>query len=240
MWKLALKEFIKPYLKDEEVEAILLVGSYAVNNQDKYSDIDVYIILNDNAIYRERGNKLVNNYLIEYFINPIHIVKEYIKNDKRGHGGSMANMLINGKILFDKNNIVPKLKKEAKKAKMQPVIEKDLMKYYACWHAYDEYQAAVYHNNLQYYFCLKYLIDCYLANNNYCLLPELKIEKFFKNPDYRKKYNIAPFPNNEFNKLVINCFDKPNKKNLKRLYDFVIKDGNFDINNFKLKSLIEK
>ena len=72
MWKLALNEFIKPYLNDEEVEAILLVGSYAVGNQNEYSDIDVYVILNDNAEYRERGNKLVNGYLIEYFVNPIH------------------------------------------------------------------------------------------------------------------------------------------------------------------------
>lgn len=71
MWKLALDKFIAPYLNDEEVEAILLVGSYAVNNQNQYSDIDIYIILNDNAEYRERGNKKVDNYLIEYFINPI-------------------------------------------------------------------------------------------------------------------------------------------------------------------------
>ena len=57
MWKLALNEFIKPYMNDEEVEAILLVGSYAVGNQNEYSDIDVYVILNDEAEYRERGNK---------------------------------------------------------------------------------------------------------------------------------------------------------------------------------------
>lgn len=237
MWKLALDKFIAPYLNDEEVEAILLVGSYAVNNQNQYSDIDIYIILNDNAEYRERGNKKVDNYLIEYFINPIRQVREYLKNDKRGHGGSMANMLLKGKVILDRNNIIPYLKKEARKyKKIKPA--KDPMKYYACWHAFDEYLAAAYHNELQYYLCLKYLVECYLANNGYCLLPEQKIEKFFKDEKYRARYDIGDFPNNEFNHLVIKCFDYPNPDNLYKLYNFVIEDGKFDIQNFKIRNEI--
>ena len=44
-------------------------------------------------------------------------VREYLEEDKRGHGGSMANMLIHGKVLMDKHNIVDKLREEAKAAK---------------------------------------------------------------------------------------------------------------------------
>lgn len=239
MWKLALKKFIEPYLKDEEVEAILLVGSYAVNNQNQFSDIDVYIILNDNAEYRERGNKKIDDYLIEYFINPVHLVREYLQNDKRGHGGAMANMLLKGKIIIDRHNIIPDLQKEAQIAKkIKPA--KDPMKYYACWHAFDEYLAAAYHNELQYYLCLKCLVECYLANNGYCILPEQKIEKFFKDDKYRANYDIGDFPNNEFNHLVIKCFDYPNRHNLQNLYDFVIADGQFDIQNFALRNQIPK
>ena len=106
MWKLALNEFIKPYMQDEDVEAILLVGSYAVGNQNENSDIDVYVILKDDVDYRERGNKLVEGYLIEYFINPIYKVKEYLLEDKRGRGGSMANMLLNCQVLLDKHGII--------------------------------------------------------------------------------------------------------------------------------------
>ena len=115
-----------------------------------------------------------------------------------------------------------------------------MMKYYACWHAFDEYLAAKYHNELQYYLCLKYLVDCYLANNGYCILPEQKIERFFKDEAYRAKYDIGNFPNNEFNDLVIKCFNVPAKHNLKALYDFVIEDGKFDIYNFVLRQKIEK
>ena len=236
MWRLALNEFIKGYKDDPEVEAILLVGSYAVGNQNDKSDIDVYVILNDEAKWRERGNKLVNGYLIEYFINPVYKVREYLLEDKRGHGGAMANMLINGKVLYDKNGIVDKLRNEAIVAVQVEEYEKNPIRYYACWCAFDEYEAAEYHNEMQYYLCLKYLIEAYLGNNGYCILPEHKIEKFFRNDEYRNRYNIGKFPNNEFNLMVIKCFDEPNYENLKVLYDYVMKDGCFDINNFVYRS----
>lgn len=239
MWKLALKKFVEKYKDDKNVEAILLAGSYAVGNQNKYSDIDVYIILNDNANYQERGNILVDNYLVEYFINPIYKIKEYMYGDKRGYGGAMANMLLNGKVILDKNNIVDGLKQEALDMRNK-IPEKDVMKYYACWCAFDEYLAAKYNNQMQYYICLKYLIEAYLINNAYPVPPEQKIERFFKDDEYRKKYNIGNFPDNDFNIIVINCFDNPCKDNLKKLYDYVIEDGKFNINNFALRNKLNK
>ncbi len=238
MWEEALNNFIEKYQNKKEVEAILLVGSYAVGNNNKYSDIDVYIILNDEAKYQERGNILINNYLIEYFINPVNKVLEFLKKDQKKHRNAMANMLLNCKVLIDKKNIVPKLQQEAKYYNdLTP--EKDMMKYYACWCAYDEYKAAKYHNKMQYYLCLKYLIEAYLYINGYHLLPELKIERFFKDKQYRDNYQIGNFPNNQFNQLVINCFNKPNKINLNKLYEYVLKDGQFNINNFKIYNEIE-
>jgi hypothetical protein len=149
------------------------------------------------------------------------------------------NNLVNDLLAMSKLDAkVEELKIEAQKAKeVQP--EKDIMKYYACWHAFDEYLAAAYHNELQYYLCLKYLVDCYLANNGYCILPEQKIEKFFKDAEYRARYDIGEFPNNKFNELVIKCFDIPARHNLKALYDYVIEDGKFDINNFVFRNKLE-
>lgn len=235
MWQDALNKFICEYKKNKNVEAILLVGSNALCNEDKYSDIDVYIILNNNIKSRKRGNKKIDNYLIEYFINPLYKVCAYIEGDGRGHGGPVANMLLNGKVLYDKNGIIPELNQQAEKA-IQKKNKKDNLKYYAVWCAYDDYQAAKYHDNMQYYLCLKYLIEAYLYNNDYQILPELNLERFFKDTEYRRKHNFRNFPDNEFNLLVINCFDKPSKINLRKLYEYVIQDGNFDINNFELKN----
>ncbi|HAB67123.1 MAG TPA: hypothetical protein DCE23_07125, partial [Firmicutes bacterium] len=65
------------------------------------------------------------------------------------------------------------------------------------------------------------------------------LERFFRDKDYRNKYKFYNFPNNEFNLLVINCFDNENNDNLVKLYEYVMNDGKFDINNFKLRSKIE-
>ena len=231
-WRDALNKFIGEYKKNKDVVAILLVGSYAVNNNNKYSDIDVYIILSNKCDYRIRGNKLVDGYIIEYFINPIYQIEEYLLNDGRGHGGPMANMILNGKLVYGNELIVNYLKDKAMDA-INKENKFDIMKYYRCWDAYEDYKACKYHNKMNYYICLKYLIEAYLFNNNYFILPENKIERFFKDKDYCKKYNIK-LPNNEFNILVINCFNKPNKDNLDRLYRFVIEDGKFNINDFKI------
>lgn len=236
MWQDAMNEFIADYKENPDVEAILLVGSYAVGNNNNYSDIDIFIILNDQAKYRKRGNKLVGNYLIEYFVNRKQDVYKYLDDGVKNHKGSIKNMIQNGIALYDKNNIIKELKKYAKN--LPKNNNKDVMLYYACWCAYDEYKAAKYNNHLQYYICLNNLVDCYLVNNGYNKLPNLKIERFFKDKEYLKKYNIK-LPNNKFNKLVINCFDDENQNNLKQLYDYVINDGKFDINNFELINEIE-
>jgi predicted nucleotidyltransferase len=238
-WKDALNRFIKKYKKNDDVEAILLIGSYAVNNNNEYSDIDVFIVLKDRCEYRERGNKKVGNYIIEYFMNPIYKIEDYMLNDKRGHGGAVANMLLNGKLLHGNKVVVERLKREALKA-IENKNEYDDLRYYHCWDAYEDYKACKYHNKMPYYNCLKELIEAYLYNNDYLILPPHKIERFFKDPLYRKKYNINKFPNNKFNKLVINCFDHPNKNNLDKLYKYVIKDGKFNINNYKHIEIIKK
>ena len=178
----------------------------------------------------------IDGYNIEYFINPIRKVKKYMEEDKRGYGGSMANMLINGKVLYDKNNIVPNLIKDANKYRKIKPKKNDVL-YYACWDAYDEYKAAKYHDDLQYYICLQKLIEAYLYNNGYQIGPIIKIEKVFKDEEYRKRYNLVKFPNNNFNKLVIACFDNKNKDNLKNLYNYVMKN-NFNIKNYKHREKI--
>ncbi len=151
----------------------------------------------------------------------------------------MANMIVNGKLIYGNRVVVERLKREALNA-IERKNEYDIMKYYRCWDAYEDYKACKYHNKMPYYNCLKYLIEAYLYNNDYLILPENKLERFFKDPLYRKKYNVLKFPNNKFNKLVINCFNHPNRNNLDNLYKYVIKDGKFNIGRFELKNIIMK
>ncbi len=59
----------------------MLSGSRVTSFASKYSDIDVYIILSDDVEWRERGNKMIDGCLIEYFANPIKQIKSYFKEE---------------------------------------------------------------------------------------------------------------------------------------------------------------
>ena len=149
----------------------------------------------------------------------------------------MANMLLNGKLIYGNKEIIKKLKKKAyyylnKKNKY------DRAKYYHAWDLYDDYKACMYHKEMPYYNALQAIIEAYLFNNDYLLLPPQKIERVFKDEEYRYKYRINKFPNNIFNKLVINCFDNPIEDNLDKLYKYVMRDGKFKIEEFILRSKI--
>ena len=172
-------------------------------------------------------------------MNPLYKVIDYLKDDKRGHGGSMANMIINGILIYGDKIYHNKLKRKARYYINKP-NKFDIAKYYHAWDLYDDYKACIYHKELPYYNALQAIIEAYLYNNDYYLLPPQKIERVFKDIEYRNKYKLNKFPNNIFNKLVIKCFDEPNEDNIEKLYNYVIKDGNFNINNYKLKNKIER
>ena len=78
-WKFAIEKFLDDYKTEDYFVGAILTGSYATGNQSINSDIDIYIITKDDITWRERGNKLVNGYLIEYFIG-LKILSEDLKD----------------------------------------------------------------------------------------------------------------------------------------------------------------
>jgi predicted nucleotidyltransferase len=75
-----VNEFSKEYIQDPNTMAVLLVGSYANAIPNENSDLDIYVIQETGGM-RERGNTWKWRVEIEYFINPIKQVYEYLKND---------------------------------------------------------------------------------------------------------------------------------------------------------------
>ena len=69
-WERALTVFLEEWKNREDVIGAIVCGSYVTGNPSLHSDIDVHIILSDKVNWRTRGNVVVNNYLIEYFVNP--------------------------------------------------------------------------------------------------------------------------------------------------------------------------
>lgn len=240
-WEKVLNEFLKEYVDDDSILGAILGGSYATGNYTENSDIDISIITtNDN--YKKRGNVIIDDIMIEYFINPISELKKYMEDDYNNrHRLSTSNLIGNGKIIFSKGNIMEDLQKEAlsyyDKEFPTPDGTKVKCQKYACWDAYDELKDKVKNNesyNLNYFVLLQNLIDCYYYSNNVASVPISKLEQILRNKEYARKYNLKNEPSEEFKRLVLECIDTISIDKIDELYKFVIKDWN--ITDFVLEN----
>lgn len=239
-WEKVLNEFLKEYVDDDSILGAILGGSYATGNYTENSDIDISIITKNN--YKKRGNVIIDDIMIEYFINPISELKKYMEDDYNNrHRLSTSNLIGNGKIIFSKGNIMEDLQKEAlsyyDKEFPTPDGTKVKCQKYACWDAYDELKDKVKNNesyNLNYFVLLQNLIDCYYYSNNVASVPISKLEQILRNNEYARKYNLKNEPSEEFKRLVLECIDTISIDKIDELYKFVIKDWN--ITDFVLEN----
>lgn len=245
----ALNKFLNEYKDEEYFLGAILTGSYVTGNNTPNSDIDVYIISKDDTPWRERGNKLIDGYLIEYFINPKWKIMDYMNNERKELSMSTTNIFINSKILYDKDGSVQELIDYANNSRNTiDLIEIDDFKYksncYSVWDSFDELEDKYKSHkdiDFSYYIYLERVIKGYFYNKKIPALPLNKLESILMNEEYYKKYNISKMPNQEFISLLTDCFIEKNydKKfiNAKKLYDYFMSEFNdFNINDFSLRS----
>ena len=249
-WELALNKFLEQYINEDYFLGAILTGSYATGNNSVNSDIDVFIVTKDSTNWRERGNKLIDGYLIEYFINPVRQVLKEFDDSFDTYHISTTLIFAGGKILYDKDGTIEKLINRAKedlKKDLNPIPEfKWKLNCYIIWHAFYELNAKYTRGediDFTYNKFLGDVINSYFLNNSIPSLPPHKIEKILTNEEFRKRYNVNKLPDNTFINKIVKCFnEKDYDKRIicaKELYDyFMEKNPNFDINNFSLRSEI--
>ena len=108
----ALKLYQEKMIQDPEVVGMLATGSYAHGQLEPHSDLDVYVLLKPECLFRERGNTWINGIEIEYFKNPPQQIRAYFRAE-RGRLVS-AHMFAHGIILYDPHGLVQELVSEAK------------------------------------------------------------------------------------------------------------------------------
>ena len=213
MWKKALNKFLEEWKDRKEVLSAVLSGSRVTSFASKYSDIDVYIILSDDVEWRERGNKMIDGYLIEYFANPIKQIKSYFKEEFERNSFTTARILSIGKILFDKTGIGKKLKKEAqmlmkKKFKKINKTSMELMKY-GLWDNLDNLKDLFDKNSenfdFLYNFHLRQILVTYSKFLRTEIPPYSRLVEFFTNEKFREEYKFAEFPDKKFSRLFVKC-----------------------------------
>lgn len=251
-WQLAIEKFLNEYKNEDYFLGAILTGSYATGNSDKNSDIDIYIVTKNDTEWRERGNKNIDGFLIEYFINPKKKILSYMEKELQDYHMSTTMIFVNAKILYDNDGSVQELINIAKNnANLSNLGNLDNFKYkmncYSVWDGFDELESKYNKHqdiDFSYYIFLQRVIDAYFYNKQIPSIPLNKIEIILKDIEYREKYNVRKMPNQEFIIRIIKCLDEKDYDKkfeyAKDLYNYFLNQFNdFDINNLVVRSSTE-
>lgn len=248
-WEKALNNFLESWTRRDEVVGAIVCGSYVTGKPSPHSDIDVHIILSDDVNWRERGNKIVDGYLIEYFANPSKQIKKYFEEDYNSLRPHSMVQFLTGKIIFDNYDEVKKLKNEAriwfdKEFKELNDISVELIKYHL-WDTLDNLIDCYEQNRLDFEFVfhnsLKILFEEYSKYLRVEIIPFYQIWRYISDSDFKKKYLTNSFPDENFiNKFLDTLNDNEKERKLKlfdELTNHVLdKMGGFNIDGWKMKS----
>ena len=239
-WKNAALQFARECEFAEDIEAVLVTGSYAVGNHDEFSDVDVYLVLSDGVDWRERGNKRVGGYLIEYFANP----EKQIRHEMQQYGSPITTMLKTAVILEDKTGVMQRLLKLCEnKIEHEPMSENDLkMSMYYLWDFMDELERAAKTESPGFF--IVYFTALEKATVLYSRFLDAQIPyithmyRWLSSADFRGKYGLPDFPDTEFTEKLIACYHAVSLGEkytcIRQVYAHIEKAiGGFDIDGFK-------
>ncbi|WP_249661353.1 nucleotidyltransferase domain-containing protein [Lysinibacillus fusiformis] len=251
-WRKALETFLKDWQGRDEVVGALVCGSYVTGHPSERSDIDVHIILSNDVKWRERGNQIVDGFLIEYFANPPGQIRRYFQDDFNKHRTMSMVQFQTGQIVFDYTGIINELKVEAYawQEKNYETINKTVLelKKYGLWDMLDNTKNCYEQKRgdfiFVYHHALATLFMEYGQFLNVDTIPTYQICAYLVDPIYLQKYMKSAFPDEHFKQMFLHAMKESNTEqmlgSLEALVSYVLKQmGGFCIDGWHVKSPIE-
>lgn len=250
-WKIALNKFIDTWKDKKEVIGFLVCGSYVTGNPSKHSDIDLHIVLNDKTNWRERGNKIIDGYLIEYFANPVKQIKSYMKTSFTNNSNMEQVQFATGIIILDKTGDIKKLKNLANKMiktkfNKYNKIELEIRKYFL--YESIEKLEELYENNSKSFDISYYnkLLDDFNTYSKFIGERKYKAHKIYEllTTNIKEKYLLKKYKDKQYLKLFLICLDVKSNKDkiiaIRKLNNYAItKIGKFNIDGWKIKTPLD-
>lgn len=251
-WEHAVDIFLRAWTDKDEVVGAMACGSYVTGNPTDRSDVDLHIILASDVDWRERGNKYVEGFLIEYFANPPGQIEKYFAEDYADRQTASMVQFMTGIIIFDRLGTIEQLKQKAKawKAKVYPTPKASQVeiKKYSLWDAFDNFLDCYENHRVDfdfvYYQSLLRLFQGYCFLLNLEQIPFDHIMRYLSDHRYLDKYIKCPFPDREFSLMFLEAMQCKHKDKKIQLHEALLKrvfqkTGGFEIDGWSLKSPVD-
>lgn len=242
-----LYKFLETFEHKDDVVSIMACGSFVTGHPNSHSDLDVHLILDSNCTYRERGNRIVDGLLIEYFSNTKRQILKYFEEDYKSIRPMSQVQFATGEILLDKTGQAQELKTLAKSQLATKFEDVDTTPFplglYGVWDSLDDLQGMledgredfdfVYYNKLNTLLSFVFW-DRRIPYNAKTVLGHII------NPITRQKYLLPEIEDENLKTLVIqSILGKTKQEKLNSftiLAEDLLKKHNFDISTFAFKS----
>ena len=246
--KKVIDKFLQPYINEEYFLGAILTGSYATGNNHEKSDIDIFIVTKDSTSWRERGNRQIDGYMVEYFINPVRqVMKEF--NEGFMTNNIATTLIFAGSIvLYDTDSTVAALVAKAKEDLHRPLAPVSAFRWnmncYTVWHSFHELTVKYEEGtdiDFTYSIFLENIISAYFTNCGIPMVSLHKIERILMDEEYRKRYNALRMPRKDFCEKLAACFKAKGREDrytrAKEMYEYyMVQNKDFDINSFSFRS----
>ena len=248
-WERAAREFLSPWRARACVTGALACGSYVTGHPTPRSDVDLVILLARGTHWRERGNAIVDGFLIEYFANPPERISGYFESDHAGYRKIQATMLCTGRVLFDREGQLAGVIREARRwqRKRLPRMRRAELEgaRYALWDAVDNALDAAERGArdlpFQYHHAVRFAYDTYARFLQQPVMQVDRILRVYGPRSQPEKYLLDAFPDAAFVRMLVRAIreDDPTKmaRRMKRLSTHVLDAmGGFEIDGWRFRS----
>ena len=250
-WRDKLDIFLADFEHTKDIAGILVCGSYITGNPTGHSDLDVHLVLDERVGYRERGNRIVDGLLIEYFANPPRQILAYFDGDLEDRSLMSQVQFATGEILLDTEGAVLRLKQTALAMidafyQIEAASMPEDTKYFL-WDMLDDLQDAHETNRPDFDFLYFNLLNKVLSNYLRCINRPYHLKAIYGHITgdiTRKKYLLRELPDAPVNALIAQCITTERRDEkmaaFQRLTEAILqKFGGFEVDGFKLKSNVE-
>lgn len=251
-WERAARDFLAGWPSRRLATSALVCGSYVTGHPTPRSDVDLFLLLPSGTKWRERGNRVVDGFLVEYFANSPGQVQRYLQADFAVNSRVNATMLLTGLVLFDPDGGLKRLRGEARRWHRKRFARLSRLELerirYAIWdtvdNALDAAERGAPDLPFLYHHGVRYAYDCYAKFLRLPVLQLDRIERSYGPGGHPEKYLLEPFPDAKFMRALLRAVreDDPAKMpgRLKRLAAHVTEEmGGFEIDGWRFRSASE-